>query len=363
MKQNHAIIMTKIVIVVSPYGYGHLTRQIALKNALLNLSPDLSITFVIGEKQRTFFSKEILTTSQVAIEQIPLVPTITGNSLSIDVESTAEIFKRFWEWETQIRDDRAWERILYGAQLIINDIESVHNPIAKKMGIPMINISNFTWSDILYGLGLDQLSQNYISWEKLADYHICLPFSTMCAGFTAPTHVGILSRKIDWDRVTLIHDRCDGPLVLLGLTHSTSTDLSGHVNILLEAGYSICVSSAYYTGPTNSRILLLEEETEKTQDYYAAADLVVAKVGYSTISEVITGGTPMLYWKRPGFIEENVLADAIIQRQQGREIQMSISPEDLLEEIENFLEEWTSIKDPEIPANETIAKQVLSYIN
>ena len=33
----------KIVIVVSSFGYGHLTRQIALKDALLELKSDLEI--------------------------------------------------------------------------------------------------------------------------------------------------------------------------------------------------------------------------------------------------------------------------------------------------------------------------------
>ena len=165
----------KIVIVVSSFGYGHLTRQIALKDALLELNSDLDILFVISEKQYEIFHSEILTSNQVSYALIPLTPTIVmEDDYSVDIESTKEIFSRFWEWETQIRNDRAWDEILYGSQLVISDIESVHHPIVKKMDIPIINISNFTWSDILMGLGLDELSHNYSSLEKLSNLNLKL---------------------------------------------------------------------------------------------------------------------------------------------------------------------------------------------
>ncbi|NDB55493.1 hypothetical protein EB169_06630, partial [archaeon] len=130
----------KIVIVVSSFGYGHITRQIALKDALLELKSDLEILFVISEKQYENFHSEILTSDQVSYALIPLTPTIVmEDNYSVDIESTKEIFSRFWEWETQIRNDRAWDEILYGSQLVISDIESVHHPIVKKMDIPIIN--------------------------------------------------------------------------------------------------------------------------------------------------------------------------------------------------------------------------------
>ncbi len=38
-----------------------------------------------------------------------------------------------------------WGRILFNVDILVNDIESVHNGIAKRMGIFIVNISNFTW--------------------------------------------------------------------------------------------------------------------------------------------------------------------------------------------------------------------------
>ena len=85
----------KIVIVVSSFGYGHLTRQIALKDALLELKSDLEILFVISEKQYKIFHSEILTSDQVSYALIPLTPTIViEDNYSVDIESTKEIFSR-----------------------------------------------------------------------------------------------------------------------------------------------------------------------------------------------------------------------------------------------------------------------------
>ena len=93
----------KIVIVVSSFGYGHITRQIALKDALLELKSDLEIIFVISEKQYEIFHSEILTSDQVSYALMPITPKIVmEDNYSVDIESTKEIFSRFWEGKLKL---------------------------------------------------------------------------------------------------------------------------------------------------------------------------------------------------------------------------------------------------------------------
>jgi hypothetical protein len=57
-------------------------------------------------------------------------------------------------------------------------------------------------------------------------------------------------------------------------------------------------------------------------DLVAAADLVVGKMGYSTVAELVAAGGRMLYVPRPGFRESPVLEAYVRERLPSEEISM-----------------------------------------
>jgi len=352
-----------IVFVLSSHGLGHVTRQIALKDELLTLDPAIEILFVLTENQEEMLHDSIHTNDRVHVEYIPITPQLTMEDWTkVDIESTAESFQRFWEWETQIRDDTEWGRILQNADLIINDIECVHNPIATKMRIPIINISNFTWSDILENLGFTELAQHYRSWESLATYNLKLPFSTECKSFTDFEDVGILCRKFNPERVRQIASQSKLPKVLLSYSHADfDFDIVGLIKELDNRKIKLVVHERLLPesfDPDEFNAIVISEGIEDIHNYVAAVDLVISKLGYGIISESITSGTPILYWVREGYYEDEIMSTAITG-ERGREIEHTISTFDLADLIEKWAHHsFATVQNDSL----LIAKKVLSIL-
>jgi len=347
----------KIVIVVSSFGYGHITRQIALKDALLELKSDLEILFVISEKQYEIFHSEILTSDQVSYALMPITPTIVmEDNYSVDIESTKEIFSRFWEWETQIRNDRAWDEILYGSQLVISDIESVHHPIVKKMDIPIINISNFTWSDILMGLGLDELSHNYSSLEKLSNLNLKLPMSTNCQSFSNPQLMGLLVRNFDYNLITDIISTYQHFVVIIGHLEFIPIKIDSLFSSLINLGYKILIVDNLDYKNSDPNIIRISSKTPKFHNIIAASKFVISKLGYGVVSEVAVSNSNLIYWKRSNFIEDIYIEEFVKTHNLGIELGQNV--ELFIKSIEDFPKRNNSNLHR---SNLDIAKFILSY--
>ena len=80
--------------------------------------------------------------SNISIQELPPGPNIVmKNSYLLDQEATLRTYKISYEREP----NQQWFNLLMGSDLIINDIESYHNPVALELKIPVVNISNFTY--------------------------------------------------------------------------------------------------------------------------------------------------------------------------------------------------------------------------
>ncbi len=61
------------------------------------------------------------------------------------------------------------------------------------------------------------------------------------------------------------------------------------------------------------------EETE-SQNWIGMCDCILAKCGYSTVSEAVRATIPLLVWKREGFIEDDAIATRIENLGIGRRV-------------------------------------------
>ncbi|MHA2504359.1 MAG: hypothetical protein ACXAE3_16010 [Candidatus Kariarchaeaceae archaeon] len=347
--------MVEIVFVISSHGLGHLTRQIALKDALLDIDPDLNVVFVISEIQKEFLSNAILTSPNVRIEEIPLTPKLTMDTwLDVDVESTYESFLRFWEWETQIRDDAEWGRLLRHADLVINDAECVHNPIASKMGKIIVTITNFPWSDILQGMGFEELALNYSIWERLSTHFVKLPFATNWWHHPVVIEKGMLARVTDINREPARRR------VFLNIPPSIDLNLNLLIKELISKGLEIYVNErTIINEPVPKEAIIIAKNDPNTNQYIASSNLVVSKLGYGIVSEISSSGIPILFWSRPSFIEDEVLAHSIVSNRRGAAIPAEVSIHEMIDLIENWIDQSFN---PIPIANREIAEFILSLI-
>lgn len=293
---------------VSQLGLGHLTRQIALRNQLQESMGNLEFIFVCSQSQQYWLKNAIIADPNSKIETIPLTPTMTMEQWDkIDKASTIDSYRRSWEFETQLRDDMEWGRILHNQDIVINDIECIHNPIIEKMGIPALNISNFSWSELLFDLGEPELASAYKEMENIVDKNLLLEFHSNQTTFSHPEFVGLLSRKIDHSKVDLMRSTIDGPVVTITYSRDNwKLNLDEIISPLIEDGCRVFLPERFNT--TRTGVETIPNGETEFQNYIAASDLVIGKLGYGIASEVASTGTKILYWSRQRYFEDIVIA-------------------------------------------------------
>ena len=294
--------MSRIVIVTSHLGYGHFTRQLGLAKELLDIGH--SVNLVCDSEKIQAFPNPF--TSNFQFIESPPMPSFVFDGHILDLETTRYTFQTMLNFETQVRDDRQWDRILEGADLVINDIESYHNPIVKKFRMPVLNISNFTWSDLLYHVGLNEIGDQIAELEGLADMSIQLPFNTSCKSFGQVESMGLMLRTLE-EVVSKTHS-----ILIKELPNFVKFSLSDLLTHLNSEGWQVFVANTLDTSQIPSNV---EYHVLNNSDYYlkqlAKAEIYIGKIGYSTLAECAYYGTRLLFWIREGNMEDLSLRDSV----------------------------------------------------
>jgi len=201
---------------------------------------------------------------------------------------------------------------------VLADISPLGLSAAQRAGLPSVLIENFTWDWIYTRIdGPDEIhvhGQEMIPIFAAADLRI--QTSPVCDRLKTAVQVGPVSRSPRTSR-TGVRRRLgipqDDPVVLASMgglgwnypplekrvgRHSPWIIVPGGADIELRRG----------------RILLLPFQSAHFHpDLVRAADVVVGKLGYSTVAEAWRVGTALVYVERPRFPESPVLARFVDQ--------------------------------------------------
>ncbi len=287
------------------------------------------------------------------------------DAIVVDIETSIMNFQNALDVSSELLEEK-WNELLKGSSLVINDIESIHNPVANKMGIPIVNISNFTWSDILNGLDANELDIKYSSLEKLADYSYQLPFSTPCLGFRSDsTKFGLLAKNIDWDWVSNTQNNYQDKQFVFFTRIGTYLEgyLPDLLSLLEKENIGVIIPDEYkkYLPPT-IEYFKYSTNTQNVQDLIALSKIAIGKTGYSTVSEAVTAGTLYIHWTRNEFIEDKYLSDGLTS--DGRGIKVDIFEDDnpLFSLYDLILNNINHNLQPISNSNREIAQSILNYI-
>ena len=182
--------MKKIIFYISDHGKGHATRSIAIIRELQKLDTEIIV--------RNFNSVDLIQKSlpdtKVISGTTDIGTTIKKNGIAIDSEvSPSEISA----WIDNIPNyaNKELDHVLkYNPDLVITDISAMPFHVAKKLQIPSIAISNFTWSDVITGISSERLSFLHDSYS-LAHMAIQLPFGTSMKQFSKKKKIGVVARQ------------------------------------------------------------------------------------------------------------------------------------------------------------------------
>ncbi|OQY46334.1 MAG: hypothetical protein B6242_08140 [Anaerolineaceae bacterium 4572_78] len=344
---------------ISSHGYGHAARSSAVMSALCQINPD--IHFEIFSKVPSWFFRDSVKsfTHHNLLTDIGLVQK---TSLTENIPKTVRRLNDFFPLDDDCVSQLARELKKLNCQLVLCDIAPLGIAVANMADIPSMLIENFTWDWIYEGYigayphgyhiehgdshpdigqvqgtvttnstdskvltDLKKHAHYLKSLFALADIHVqtepvCYPQSV---DLTVPPISRPSKTKSDEIRRQLHID----------LTHKIVIITMGGIPwdyMFMEHLHTFEVNfpDVHFIIPGLSLKMRIEGNVIGLPhhskffhpDIINAADVVIGKVGYSTLAEVYQSGVPYGYIARPAFRESTVFVDYIKHNLHGQPI-------------------------------------------
>jgi hypothetical protein len=319
--------MKTVCFYISDYGTGHAARAVALIRAIVQ--HDESVRIIAKTAGPIEFVKRSLVHPRVSVVECrndPEIIHIRGQA-TVDRAETRQAFLLWMRsWDVYVARERAF-CLDNDIDLILSDIAPQPFEVAEALDIPSLAISNFAW-DTIYGHLFPDLEDvvRLTDAYRSASFACILPFEIGMQIFPHSERVGLVSRPMSVSRQEMrrrlgIAD--DDFLVFIGpspeLISLSSSDMAvprahsqptGPASPSTVGGNST-VRFLVPSGVSLHGALAIPAAETESQNWIGMCDCVVAKCGYSTISEAVRARIPLLVWKRDGFIEDEAIARRI----------------------------------------------------
>jgi len=291
--------MPTIAYFISDHGLGHASRSVAIIRELLEC--DLEVSINIHTSNPLNFVKNSLAfhdgSKRVDYhEQMNDMGFIYDqNTGKIDSQHTiSEIHTWINDWNCNYLFNEYRFLKAREIDLIVSDIAPQPFLLAKKLKIPSIAISNFTWYDTYQNLALNQKDLETI-WRayREASLGLMLPFNLENMVFQTIFETSLVSRNPNRSKAQMYE--------LLGFEPSTE---------VIYSGTGISIDNPFlqeWTEETNTTFILgsqskirgenvrsVPSTDTEGQDYIACSDIALIKLGYSSISEAIRSHVPII---------------------------------------------------------------------
>ena len=238
------------------------------------------------------------------------------------------------------------------------------------MRLPSVLVENFTWDWIYRGcqdacpeLGAiaDELAETFGG----ADYHV--QTEPVCVRSPGARQVAPVSRSPHTSRSAVrraLDITDDAPMVTItmgafGWQDKVLDVVCGPVN---ENNDPWVVIPGSPKRARQGRVIYLPQRSEHYHpDLIHASDVVVGKLGYSTIAEVWAAGVPFAYVARPQFRESPVLEDWAQQELPCRRLEVDqLASGDWIRQVYELLEEGR--RPPTRPGGAAVVARLLADI-
>lgn len=326
--------MKRICFYVSDYGFGHASRQIAL---LRSLHQHTNLELFVKSYSSYDFITASFTGNRIHVlkQKNDLGPSYK-KSMILDREKTKREFELYVRnWPAYIKKEIEFLR-KRKIDLVISDVVPQIAIAAKKIGLPVVAITNFTWYDIYSNILGESQTENLKECYEMMDLCLALPFDMPLEYFKEKEKTNLLTRNFTRSRKNIrnkLNIPNDGFVIYFGIGFSSNVTREKFNIPDNDKFLFLCSSNCKMNGGFTIPITDVE-----SQDYISAADLAVTKTAYGTVSEAINGKVPLCFFNRPNFIEGEKI---------GREIEeLNIGKGYKYDEIINhsYLDEFQELK-------------------
>ena len=301
--------MPEIAYFVTPHGFGHATRAASVMAAIQNREPNAHIHIFTQAPERIFteslpgtFTYHNLLTDLGLVQLTPL---------EADLPATIERLNTFYPLDQNLVTTLAQQ--IQSCVCVFCDIAPLGIAVAQKANKPAILIENFTWDWIYepFATKHSDFTPHITYLQNLfqsATHHI--QTNPICHPTPHAITVNPVSRANRQTRTEVrqelgLPDTAKAIMITMGgvpFQYADTNHLSSHDNtffLLPNSGETLRRENNLIHIPRNTSIF--------HPDLVLASDLVISKVGYSTLAEVYQAGTPLGYIPRPEFRESAAL--------------------------------------------------------
>lgn len=307
---------------ISPHGFGHATRTIAVLEALHEQLPDLTARIFTTVPESLFLGCPMSITYHRVVTDVGVVQK---SPFSINAASTLTRLGAFFPLsETVVQQCAALSR---SSVLLLCDISPLGIAVGKRTGIPSLLIENFTWDWIYRPLArefslFNRYAEMFTAYYNQADLRVqiepvCLPTET--ANQTCPPIARRRRRKRS--EVTDWLDTGGRPSVLISMGGFPFDPpfldlLAQHSDI-----FFVIAGQPRDEMHTPNIKLLSTTSPMAHPDLINGVDLLICKCGYSTVAECAQTMTPICCVARMDFAESAILANYVVTHLGGTVIE------------------------------------------
>jgi len=303
--------MKTMACFVSPHGFGHAARACAVLDALIRMRPTLRF-HIFTTVPRWFFAESLSDCFEYhhCCTDVGLVQV---SPLEEDLEATVDALDRAGWRDSNVIDVLARCVGQLGCTLVLADISPLGLRVARRAGLASVLVENFTWDWIYHNIDAPAALAAHGD-ELVADFaaaDLRIQTTPVCRTVTGAIRVGPVARtprrsRAETRRRLRIPDA--DPMVLASMG-GVSWDYGPLDRVAGADGPWVVVPGGAEGEMRRGRLLTLPFHSKYFHpDLVHAADVVVGKLGYSTVAEVCHAGTALAYVERPRFPESPVLA-------------------------------------------------------
>jgi len=312
------MLIKRIAYFVSPHGFGHAARAAAVMEALSEI--DSGVQFEIFTTVPSWFFQDSVSAPFTYHHLVTDIGLVQKNAFQADIKDTLRALNDFFPPQPSLIGEIAKKISTLNCVLIICEIAPLGILVAKEARIPSILVENFTWDWIYqqYAVSDNRIKQHIDYLQPIfnaVDYHI--QTEPICRRHSADLTTAPVCRKMK----------------STGVEIRQRLGLPGNVKMVLITTGGIPQSYDFFeelskfrqiifvmpgAGPVMKRvenlIILPHRSDFYHPDLVNAADAVIGKVGYSTLSEIYHGGVPFGYVARSNYRESESMV-AFIKKQ------------------------------------------------
>ena len=314
-----------IAFFISDHGFGHDSRNIPIIRYILEATKDIRIIIKTGKNQGQFIRDLVGDFSgrvRYFFDLMDVGLILRENSLDIDTEKLTEKVEEYIQnFEEKFSKEIEFLHY-YNVNLIVSDIVPWIFKCSKKLNIPSILISNFTWVEIY---------NEYIECYKLADKALFyeLYMDEMKEYIKEYEEVSLCFRDFDLVKVDKIKNSFKRPIVYLSVGRSVELKQEMDVSNL---NYDFIATDGIRLRGNN--VHYLDKETTNTQDYLMASDFVITKAGWGTVSEALLAKKKIVLLSRDNVAEDRNTICMLKNKKLA--IKVDFNLEDILKKLEDF---------------------------